>query len=292
MPIAAHIRSVSRLIRPGNLVVAAAGTTAGAILSDGLSILRDPDEYLVFAATVTVLVAAGANALNDACDVEADGINRPERPLPSGSVTRRVAVGLFVVLSVAALVISWILSVEHFFVCSAVVLGLVLYNVRLKHVALVGNLIVAASVAATLLFGAIANGIVVDVYVGAAFAFLTTLARELVKDLEDMTGDAVVGSRSLPLLAGESASRWIAVVVVVLTAGLVPMPFIWWGFSGLYLLVSAASAACLLIAVGVLSRIHPGASLPGENGYSRTSTLLKVAMVFGLVALLVARVSD
>ena len=269
-------------------MVAAAGTTTGAILSDGLSAVRDPD----LAATVTVLVAAGANALNDACDVEADRINRPERPLPSGSVTRRVAVGLFVVLSVAALVISWILSAEHFVICTAVVVGLLLYNVRLQHVAVVGNLIVAASVAATLVFGAIADGIVVDVYVGAAFAFLTTLARELVKDLEDVTGDTVAGSRSLPVLAGEPVSRWIAGAIIVLTAGLVPMPFIWWGFSGLYLLVSAAAAACLLVAVVVLARMAFGVSLPGKNGYARTSTLLKVAMVFGLVALLVARVSD
>jgi geranylgeranylglycerol-phosphate geranylgeranyltransferase len=287
-----RIRTAVRIVRPWNLFVVAAGTTTGAVLSEGFIALRESTGVVVATSVAAILVAAGANAFNDLVDTKSDSVNRPDRPMPSGTVSRVAAGSVFWVSTLTALAISWSLSAAHVGVCAAIVAALLLYNLKLKHVALVGNVVVAVAVSMTLVFGAVGRSITVDVLVGSAFAFLTTLAREIVKDLQDQAGDAVVGSRSLPSLAGASVSRWLAAGIVAVTAGLVPMPFIWWGFSGLYLLIAGLAATCLLIVLTILARTPTTDQEMTARIYSRASTLLKASMVFGLAALLAARAPD
>ena len=41
------------------------------------------------------------------------------------------------------------------------------------------------------------------------FAFLVTFYREVIKDMEDVKGDARVGCRTIPIVFGMNASRWV-----------------------------------------------------------------------------------
>src|SRR5580693_6347212 len=80
-----------QLIRLPNVVTAAADSLAGWLLATGS--FAEPGRWLPLAAASMVLYASGT-ALNDVFDFEIDRAERPNRPLPSGQVSRRAAAWL------------------------------------------------------------------------------------------------------------------------------------------------------------------------------------------------------
>lgn len=272
--------AVLRLVRPLNLLILAVAVGLGGWLAGGVGVWQDGHAARVLRAALSaVLLGAAANALNDVVDVEVDRVNRPGRPLPSGLVSGAVARGIAVGAAAGGLVLAATLSAGHFALALGAAGLMVLYEVRLKRVALVGNLLVALVVALTLIYGGWAAGRVGPVLVAAAFAFLTTLARELVKDVEDVEGDAAAGARTLPVVAGAGVGAGAALGVVTLTLLLTPVPFLLFGYGGLYLLVMLAGA-------GLLARV--AALLMGGVEARRlraASVLLKVVMAVGIAAL-------
>ena len=168
---------------------------------------------LVWAA---LLVAAAGYIINDYYDVKIDAINRPDRLVIGRVVNRRMAMLAHMVLSgVGVLVAGWLHPVLGF-----VTLGTALllwgYSARFKRLALVGNVSIATLTAALVLLPELQlqlerhdnSSSVVWPY--ALAAFLLTVVREIVKDVEDMRGDAQHGCRTLPLVVGVARTKWVA----------------------------------------------------------------------------------
>ena len=67
--------------------------------------------FVILLAGITgALVAAGANALNDAFDIDIDRINRPDRPLPRGALAPNDAKRMWLIVSIAAIGINLFLN--------------------------------------------------------------------------------------------------------------------------------------------------------------------------------------
>jgi 4-hydroxybenzoate polyprenyltransferase len=96
---------VGALVRGRNLAMAAAGVAIGGILAMGRVAL--PRELVLAMLSAAGLGAAG-NAANDLWDVAADRINKPHRPLPSGAVSRDVAVAVGGIAGGAGLLLAWL----------------------------------------------------------------------------------------------------------------------------------------------------------------------------------------
>ncbi|NML66198.1 UbiA family prenyltransferase [Hymenobacter sp. RP-2-7] len=164
-----------------------------------------------------LLVAAAGYVINDYYDVKIDAINRPDRLVVGRLLTRRRAMLTHLVLSGLGIALAVLAGSGK---RQMLVLGLVTasaalllwgYSARFKRVALVGNASIAALTAALvvlpelqLLTGREA------VWLYALAAFLLTMVREIVKDVEDMRGDAQHGCRTLPLVWGVARSKWVA----------------------------------------------------------------------------------
>ena len=88
------------IVRPRNLVIAAAGVAVGGVLALGR--LAFPAALLWAMGSAIGLGAAG-NAANDLFDVEADRVNRPLRPLVTGALSRSAAVVVAGVALVASM---------------------------------------------------------------------------------------------------------------------------------------------------------------------------------------------
>ena len=269
-----------RLLRPLNVVMIVVGVVLGGVLAGGAEAMQGTAAArLLRAALAAALIGGAANALNDVFDLEIDRINRPRRPLPAGQLTPKTArlmagVGTAVGVGVAAT-----LSVLHLALALAAVGGLLLYNARLKRVPLVGNLLVASLVALALVYGGLAVGPLGPALVGAAFAFLTTLAREIIKDLDDAEGDAAVGARTLPLVAGVRTTTWIVFGVLGLTLLLTALPFLGLGYTGLFLLLMLPTDALLLYVGWLLLDDDP------TRHARHAGHLMKAAMLAGMTAL-------
>ncbi len=176
------------------------------------ALLRPRFGLLVVAA---LLVAAAGYIINDYYDVKIDAINRPDRLVIGRVVRRRKAMLAHLLLStVGVLLAGWLHPV-----LGAVTLGTALllwgYSARFKRVALVGNVSIATLTAALVLLPELqlqlerndSNSVV---WPYALAAFLLTVVREIVKDVEDMRGDAQHGCRTLPLVLGVARTKWVA----------------------------------------------------------------------------------
>ena len=266
-----------RLLRPLNVVTTAAGVVLGGGLAGGAPALASG--ALWTAALAAALVAGGANALNDALDVDIDRVNRPARPVPSGAVSVRAAEGVWMGTTAAGVALGVAVSPWHGASALAVAAVLAVYARYLKRTPLVGNVVVAAAVAFTLVYGARVGSGARAVLVAAAFAFAVNVAREIAKSIEDAPGDAHVGARTLPLAWGARPSAALAALVTAGTLAALPLPYLAAGASGLYLLGALPAAAGLATA---LARLAPPVTTARAG---QASAALKAALLFGLAAL-------
>lgn len=229
------------------------------------------------AAFAVMLLGAAANVMNDLLDVGSDSINRPEAPLVKGSISHGLARTIFVLCAGAALVLALTLSLWQIALFTLAAILLALYNIRLKHIPLVGNLSVSFVVALSVVFGALPMDLTPTIMIASGFALMTTLARELIKDIEDVAGDRSQGARTLPIVVGRRRSiQIVRGISLVIVAGTV-IPFLIAGFGGMYLLLISVTNIFLLQAYVMLSK--------EQFSECQVSDFLKRAMLSGMIAL-------
>ncbi|MGI4865247.1 MAG: geranylgeranylglycerol-phosphate geranylgeranyltransferase [Janthinobacterium lividum] len=164
-----------------------------------------------------LLVAAAGYIINDYYDVKIDAINRPDRLVVGRLLGRRKAMLAHVVLSAAGVGLAVLSGAgkRQALLIGLVTLGAALllwgYSARFKRLALVGNLSIGLLTAALVLLPELQllTGRKA-VWLYALAAFLLTVVREIVKDIEDMRGDAQHDCRTLPLVWGVARSKWVA----------------------------------------------------------------------------------
>jgi geranylgeranylglycerol-phosphate geranylgeranyltransferase len=284
---AAFVRRLAALAavsRPMNGAIAVLGVGVGAhvaVRGRGGGWTTADGWGTVAVALATLLILSGGNAFNDACDAEIDRVNRPGRPVPSGRVSRRAAFSFAAAtmglgLAVAAVVDWWAVGLAW----SAVVL-LVVYSVALKRSPLAGNIVVGALSAGPLLGGGIAAGATRYAAAPMVLVFLFSVAREVVKDMEDAVGDARAGARTAPVVWG--ARRAAALAAAFGAAGVafsvLPYGAGWPGFGLLYLLVVLAGVDTVCVVALLRLWRDPRPTVAGAS-----QRWMKASMFAGLVA--------
>ena len=262
------------LMRPVNAVMASFGTVIGGIIAvESIRGLLYPKLYLAMA--VVFLVLLGGNILNDYFDAETDRINHPSRPIPSGEVSRKSAKYLAIGLFVAGLVLSiFTLNITQFLIAGLAVFLLVTYEWKTKAWGLVGNIIISALVGLIFIYGSLSIKLTYVVIVLSLMAFLANLAREIVKDVEDVTGD--INRTTLPKKIGKGLSLVAAAILIILAVSLTPIPYVFFNWSGFYALTVALSDIIFIASVFFFF-----------NNQTRGQNLIKIGMILGLVAFLV-----
>lgn len=188
-----------RITRPHNAVVAGLTALVGYLIATGT--LTPPSLLL---AVVVALITAGGNVINDVYDVEIDRINRPDRPIPAGEISLAGARWYTAALFAGGIALAALTTTLCFVIAVANSAILIAYAVRLKGIPVLGNLAVAYLAASVFLFGGAFAGVggLVQNLSLAAITFLATIAREVLKDAEDVDGDAAGGARTLPMIIG------------------------------------------------------------------------------------------
>jgi 4-hydroxybenzoate polyprenyltransferase len=162
-------------------------------------------------ALAALSIAAAGYIINDYYDIKIDAINRPDRLVVGKAVNRRHAMVGHLLLSGLGVLVSGALSPLLGLVNLGSALLLWGYSVRFKRVALVGNVSIAMLTAALVLLPELQLQIGgKPVWLYALAAFLLTVVREIVKDIEDMRGDAEHDCRTLPIVVGVPRTKWVA----------------------------------------------------------------------------------
>jgi geranylgeranylglycerol-phosphate geranylgeranyltransferase len=268
-----------RLVRAPNLLIAAAGVCAGGWIALGR--IGFPKE-LIFAAISAMALGAAGNAWNDVCDAAADRVNRPgTRPLAAGLMSAGTAHLIVFHGALAGLVAAALVSGTQVLAAAVALAVMLAYSPLMKPRPAAGNVAVAVVAGSPPFFGALAVGAPAAGLVPWILGAWLHLAREIVKDVEDETGDRAIARRTLPIVLGGRRAEIIAAAVALL---FVPASLLLpWraGYGGPYFLIALLAQMAVLIAAVwlLLGRI------------ARVSTLLKAAMVAGIVALVAGKVA-
>lgn len=247
----------------------------------------------------TMLIAAAGYISNDYFDVIADRVNKPRRQYIGTRISAASALAYAFILSTASVAIAAWLSVNMKSLIPLLILATALavawwYAARLKKSFLWGNIAVSCMSAGTIVMAWLieqigsnlptqeSKSISLIVIAVSVFAFLLSLLREIVKDLEDIEGDKMIGCHSLPITIGISSTRKTLYVLSAVTTALLI-------YTQAQLLHNSRvfAAAWLLMAV-VVPMIYFVVLLgksQSKKDFHKLSTLLKWIMLGGMLTL-------
>ncbi|NIQ04181.1 MAG: hypothetical protein GWO20_00145 [Candidatus Korarchaeota archaeon] len=251
-------------------------------------LLQPSNMITVFLSGITayILLASAGNVVNDIFDVKIDRINRPERPIPSGDVTKKEAQGVYTILVIsglgASLYSSFIRNTSLPFIVASLFVGIgVLYSAKLKLMGLIGNVTVGISFSIGYIYGLIIStlepSLVKLTYVVLFFVTATSLliSREIIKGIEDIEGDKERGVKTLARTRGIKKSALISVFFAFLAiVSYTTLLFV--GIMGKRLtpFVIAGDASAAISAILILF---------GRDYAHKSSLFSKIAMFIGLV---------
>lgn len=187
----------------------------------------------------TVLIAAAGYMINDYFDWQIDTINKPQRVVIGKILPRRTIILWHVGLNATALLLAyWALSPTYSSRLLLWPIGSVLllwfYSTTFKRKLIIGNVVVALMTALTVaLPGLVEFNNQWILFPGALkfhwvayvlFAFLVTVIREIVKDIEDIKGDSSQACQTMPLVWGINKARYVVDGLwILLVFGLIAM---------------------------------------------------------------------
>jgi 4-hydroxybenzoate polyprenyltransferase len=254
---------------------------------------------LVFA---SIFIAAAGYIINDYFDINIDEVNKPHKMVVDKLISRRWAIAWHFMLSGAGVILTflalpffqkWYLILANM-ICVA---ALWLYSTNFKKSLLTGNIVISLLTAWTILIiffskvnvsDAFGNGEVNHIrffrlaILYAGFAFIISLIREAIKDMEDMPGDEKYGCRTMPIVWGVNATKvYVAVWLIVLIAILIVLQlyvlqFKWW------LGVAYCVPAIIFPLVILLIKLKSSRS---TADFHRLSTLTKLVMFTGILSM-------
>ncbi len=263
------------LIRPLNVLIGGLSIWIGGAITGSIS----PVLNLLLASLSGMLITAAANTINDYFDIEIDKINKPERPLPSGYVNSGQAYWFAIILFFLGTLVSfWIIwpCIIIAFLSSVL---LYLYSARLKRTALWGNLTVALLSGLALVYGGLAVGNPYKAFLVGGFAFLYHLAREIIKDTEDMKGDRKEGLNTFPIRYGVNAALRLASSAILLLIALTFLPVFFDLFKPVYYYIVGFGVDLFLIYT-----LFSMWTNSDSNNLRRIAFSMKLNMLAGLLA--------
>jgi len=252
----------------------------------------------------SVLIAAAGYIINDYFDINIDQINKPTANVVDKIVSRRWAMAWHFVLSgVGILLSAWVAWRTGFwyillgnFMCVLLLFG---YSVSLKRKLLFGNILISLLTAWVILVIGLAeftspvltsskiveaSGKIIRLsLLYAGFAFISSLIREAIKDIEDLQGDERYGCRTMPIVWGVNAAKvYIAVWLVVILALLVILQvyvarFEWW-WAMVYSIVFIIGPFVL-----IFFQLYKAKD---QKDYHRLSNWTKLVMLTGILSMI------
>ncbi len=282
------------ILRVHNLFVSAMATLLGfesVYVIVGRDVAFNP-VVLTLSTVVVVLIAAGGYVINDYYDAEIDLINKPSRPIPSGRVSRTEALTLSLLLIFLGVVISSYIGVISFMYAVFNATLLILYSKRLKKEGFAGNLAISTASANSIIYGGLTLSevcsdltLVKYTLIPATYAFVFTLMREIIKGIEDVTGDLRVGVKTLAITRGVKQASKISIILMLLIVLFSPYPYISGVYGTTYLILVLITDVLLIYSALKLGRTTAESDIIKASSALRSYT--KVAMFLGITAFLV-----
>lgn len=262
-------------------------------------------DFLILVISTCLLTAAGY-VINDYFDIRTDLINRGSI-IVGNTVTRRTAMMYHNILNILGVIGGTYVSARIGYIWLGVffilITGLLyFYSATYKRQFLLGNIVVAILVGMVPMLVVVYDAAPIYVYysqtaldfpgvgilffwVGgfALFAFLTTLIREIIKDMEDCEGDRETGRKTLPVRAGFMTCKTVVIFLSFITVGL--LYFVWAVYLNDRITFIYLTLLLLIPFLAVIYKVFTGHD---KSQFHQASRLMKLIMVAGILYSLVA----
>jgi 4-hydroxybenzoate polyprenyltransferase len=253
----------------------------------------------------SMFIAAAGYIINDYFDMNIDRINKPDRLIVQKFIKRRWTIVWHFFLSMAGVAIGFYLDLTtrvtllgfSNLICACL---LFVYSISLKKKLLSGNVLISLLTAWTVLvvtwcearffFNPADVNIrkiirVTFLYVG--FAFITSLIREAVKDMEDIEGDRKYGCKTMPISWGIHASKiytaiWLTTITLILFLLLIYMLELHWWFAAVYCL--------MLIIIPLINIFQKLYKAETQQDFHKLSSMIKFVMLTGILSMIFFRI--
>ena len=237
-------------------------------------------------------IAGSGMIINDIYDVEIDKINRPERPIPSGSLSLTQAKILFFL----TLGIGVMISIIHSLIFSLGVVNIILavffgfigwlYSAWGKKQGFIGNIIVSISFSIGLIYGAVLNSLAIPIYIYFFFltSFFLLLSREIVKGCEDIEGDKTKGVKTLAIKLGTKKAIIFSLVFEILAIVFFILPL----FTNIInptLFIIFMSFGLIAVVFAIILSLRKNLE---KKEFKKISLILKLGAFLGLIAFIFA----
>ena len=256
-------------------------------------------DFIILSLSI-LFITAGGYIINDLYDIEADTINKPLKVFISKSISKKNAWFIYLLSSTLGVSLGIYLSViknsdflSFYFIGTTLLLFL--YSGLLKKQVFIGNLCISLLVALPiyLLYKFDSNSKTISnilqyfflstvVFYYMFFAFLTTMIREIIKDIEDINGDYTVKLKTLPIVIGKTRARNISIflsVVLLLFLFLVSSNYF---ISKKYFL----GTIMLMISIIVVHFIFKSWNASTKKQFHYLSNLMKLIMFTGILSMI------
>lgn len=260
--------------------------------------------YFFLLSLSTVLIAAAGYIINDYFDINIDQVNKPERIIIDRTISRRWAIlwhTLFNIIGVAiGFFIGWKIGIPLLGITQLACSGLLwFYSTSYKRQLLVGNVVISLLTALTVLIvgfyepqlyrkitpqNAPADFLLLRIIMlYALFAFLISMIREIIKDLEDIKGDEWLGCRTLPIVYGINAARDIALVISGILIVMILFVQVKIFANGWFFTIGYLFLLVQLPMIYVMSKLKKAKE---SRDFHQASTWVKIVMLTGIVSML------
>lgn len=230
-----------------------------------------------------LLIAAGGYIINDIFDIESDSINRPHKRIIAKSMRLNHARIYYTLLTLMGIGFGFLTGFGMGILCTIMSVLLYFYSSDFKGEHLQGNLLI--SLMAGMVVYVASRGVfeVSKTFFAeyASIAFLITLSREIIKDIEDMEGDTQQGYKTYPIIKGVKKSKILAFVAFGLSLCILPIIY----FQSFEILFLAYTSLILTpFALYIAYKIYQARA---TDDFTAISKYLKQFMFAGLVSCLV-----
>lgn len=266
------------LFRPVNVLMIGMTVILGAYyVNRGVDFLFHKIFYLYVLGTMCI--GAAGYVINDVFDVEIDSYNRPHTNIIGEKISVNMGYGLAFFLFASGLTFLYFTRNNSVFVIGiAAVVALYVYSRYLKKSLWTGNWIVALLAMFNIWVGGLYFFLSVHVIWMGIFAFLITLIREMVKDMEDVYGDALGGAFTLPMLLGMEKMKKLAIGLSVALIALLTLSLLFLQYNLIFIFVNF-----ILVQFPLLYCITLIRQAVSSEDFGQISTYLKIVMIGGMI---------
>ncbi len=253
----------------------------------------------------SVLIAAAGYIINDYFDLDIDLVNKPGNIIVQKIIKRRWAIVWHLSLSAAGVIITFFISwkIGNWVIGPVNIVAvflLVFYSTTFKKKLLIGNILISLLTAWVVfvlyfceldlitithqpLYYAAMNRVFKLAVLYGGFAFVISLVREVIKDMEDIKGDEKFGCKTMPVVWGIPASKvfagvWLIVLILAIIVLIVYAVLLKWFVAALF--------ALLLIVVPLVLILRNLYNAVTSSQFHAISALIKLAMLTGIISMI------